>query len=96
MPSFSSVAVDFTDGDTFKRFSINAIDVKASSIILPSCQRTVSDAGELNDNGWTFHPCVRNVYAGGFDVDVVALNMGEPVINNDSPNELVQLNFVIY
>lgn len=91
------IAVDFTDGDTYKRFSVAAIDVTATSNILCSCIRP-SDLPETTDPGWTFHPTVVNIYAGGFDVAIDVMCAGEPasLTGENNLNETVWLIFTIF
>lgn len=96
MAVYEREALDFTDGDTSKRFSVFAADVLATSQIAVNCQRP-ADLSEASDAGFTYHATVVNVYAGGFDVQVDAFCLGEPASQTgDFPNELVTLNFVIY
>lgn len=95
MAEYEKEALDFTDGDTFKRFSVNSVDCLATSVVGVSCQRGTF-VTEQDDHGWTFHPTVVNVYAGGFDVNVTALVMGEPPIASEGPNELVTLAYTLY
>lgn len=85
--------LDFTDGDTFKRFTIQNGDVIPSSVINCGTQRAT--VAEVDDQGWSFHPTIVSVGTGTFDVNVAALVLGEPPINGEGPNETVSLVYGI-
>lgn len=86
--------LDFTDGDTAKRFTITSPDILPGSLIsVPTIQRANTE--EVDDQGWSYHASVSKVVAGSFDVNVCALMLGEPPINDEYPNEQVNLIWTI-
>lgn len=94
MPEFSVQALDFTDGDTFKRFTVAAKDVTSQSAIAVSCQR--QPVADVDDYGWVFLPTVASIGAGTFDVTVVARVGDADAQAGEFPNEIVFLNFILY
>lgn len=87
------VPLDFTDGDTSKRFTVTSPDIAPTSIIDVSIQRGV--IADADDWGWGFAATVVNVVAGSFDVNVSANVWGEPAVNDEAPNEQVTLLYSI-
>lgn len=91
--STSSQPLDFTDGDTLKRFTIADASIEATAQITPSCQR--QQVAAIDDPGWTFIPNVLQVRAGGFDVQVAAFSGDAVAAAGEYPNEIVTLNYII-
>lgn len=83
--------LSFADGDTYKRFTITDASVSASTP--PFCQIVRDTVSDDDDAGWHFDVCVVSVAAGTFDVTVTATVLGEPPVDNESPNEVVTLAY---
>lgn len=87
-------ALDFTNGDSYQRFTITDANVTAHSKVIVSVQ--CLDVLTANDLGWVFIPNIVSVADGSFDVKVQALPVdGTPDPNNDFPNEQVTLIYQI-
>lgn len=86
--------LDFTDGDTFKRFTITDTDCTPRSRVTCSVERL--NVANVDDPGWTYHANVVLVDTGRFDVNVSAIGPDAfPPPNNDFPNETVTLRYSI-
>lgn len=91
--STSSAPLDFTDGDTAKRFTITDATIEATSQLHVSIHRLqVADA---DDYGWIFVANVLQVRAGSFDVKVVAMADEADGAAGEFPNETVSLTYLI-
>jgi hypothetical protein len=89
----STASLDFTDGDTAKRFTVTDANVGATNVIQCSIRR--ADIADVDDPGWIYVPNVVKVAAGSFDVLVVAfMRDGLPGVN-EFPNETVVLSYSI-
>ena len=91
----SSVAVAFTDNDTFRRVTVTDALVTATSNILVSIQRadTASDSVDL---GHMYFANVVNRTAGtSFEVDIVCLDWGLGDATESPPNETIRLCYLI-
>jgi len=91
----SSVAVAFTDSDTFRRVTVADTLVTATSNILVSIQRadTASDSADL---GHMYFANVVNRTAGtSFEVDIVCLDWGLSDATESPPNETIRLCYLI-
>lgn len=89
----SSLPLDFTDGDTFKRFTIVDSFVTIYSHILPSVRRaTIAD---VDDPGWIYDVNVVSQTAGSFDV-LISVTAGDaPAAPGEFPNETVTLTYLL-
>lgn len=88
----TSAALAFTDGDTFKRFTIADAAVTSTSKIVGSITRpTVTDA---NDLGWTYLHTIVSRGAGTFDLLVSVFDWNSPA-EAEGPIETVTFNYVL-
>lgn len=84
--------LDFTNGDTFRRFTITNAAVTAQSDIHVSIRK--HEVADKDDVGWTYVPNVVSVINGSFDVSVAALVMNAEPSSNEYPNETVSLVYL--
>lgn len=91
--SSGSSPLDFTDGDTLKRFTITDVQIEATSQLHLGIDR--QQVADVDDPGWIFVPNVLQVRAGGFDVLVAALSGDAIAAANEFPNEIVTLTYLI-
>lgn len=91
--STSSASLDFTDGDTAKRFTITDAMVEATSQLHVSIHRI--QVADVDDYGWVFVANVLQVRSGSFDVKVVALAEDAIAAAGEFPNETVALSYLI-
>lgn len=91
--STSGTALDFTDGDTLKRFTITDASIAGSEQISVSIQR--QQIADADDTGWIFIPNLLQVRPGSFDVLVAALSGDGIAGANEFPNEIVTMNYII-
>lgn len=89
----SGYPLDFTDGDTLKRFTVTDPAVAAGSAILVSIRR--QETADVNDPGWIYVPNVMQVRAGSFDVLVAALSGDAIAAPGEFPNELASLVYLV-
>lgn len=88
-----AVALDFTDGDTLKRFTVTDSFVNQYTHIVCSVRR--ADIADVDDPGWIYTPNVVTVTTGSFDVLVSAVP-GDTIPGvNEFPNETVTLLYQI-
>lgn len=92
--SQKTASLDFTDGDTFKRFTITDGSVAAASTVGCSIRR--SNIADVDDPGWIFVPNVVTVAAGSFDVTVAVLSGDGLVSPGEFPNETVTLIYHVF
>lgn len=91
--SSGSAPLDFTDGDTLKRFTVTDVQIEATAQV--HCQVQRLQVADVADPGWIFVPNVLQIRAGGFDVLVAALS-GDGIAGvNEFPNEVATLNYLI-
>lgn len=89
-----SAALDFTDGDTDKRFTITDPDVGAATTP-PNVSIARQTIADVNDPEWIYVANVVNVVNGSFDVRVIAF-LGDAVAPvNAFPSETVTLVYSI-
>lgn len=89
----TTAPLDFTDGDTLKRFTITNGRVRATEPApLVSVRRL--DVPDVDDRGWVYVANVVSVANGSFDV-LVAAFMGDGVPGpGEFPNELASLVYL--
>lgn len=92
-PSLRTASLDFTDGDTLKRFTVTDGKVTAASVIHPSITRAA--IADVDDPGWSYTPNVVTVAAGSFDVLVSVLAGDAPAAAGEYPNETVTLTYSV-
>lgn len=93
MPLTRGGPLDFTDGDNFKRVTITDPTANPRSIILAGIER--NDVTDSDDGGWVFAANVVSRGEGSFEVNVAAFVLGDVPINDEGPNELVDLVYLI-
>lgn len=91
--SSSSQPLDFTDGDTQKRFTITDTSIEGTELITPSVQR--QQVADADDYGWAFTANVLQVRRGSFDILVTALAGDAIAAAGEYPNETVTLNYIV-
>lgn len=91
-----SASLDFSDGDTLKRFTITDPGVPAGATIIPAIQRSAALA-DVDDPGWIYIPNVVTVNpnGGSFDVLVAALAGDSIAGRNEFPKEVITLTYII-
>lgn len=90
--TITAASLSFTNGDTFKRFTIADATATATSKIVGSITRpTVTDA---NDLGWTYLHTIVSRGAGTFDLVVAVFDWNQPA-GQTRPNETVIFHYVI-
>jgi len=92
--SSGAAALDFTDGDTLKRFTIADAQVQQSSRISVTIQRS-SVLADQDDPGWIYVPNVLSVGSATFDVLVAVLSGDGLAAANEFPNEVITLTYII-
>lgn len=92
-PRFSSFELDFTDGDTLKRFTVTDPDVVPPNEVICSIRKR--DTADVDDSGWVYIPNVISVSRGSFDVLVAALSGDTPQAAGEFPNETVRLVYTL-
>lgn len=90
----STAPLDFTDGDTLKRFTITDANVSTTAQpMLQSVRRqTIAD---VDDPGWIYTANVVGIRNGSFDVLVNALMGDAPAGPGEFPNETASLVYTI-
>lgn len=91
--SSSSQPLDFTDGDTQKRFTIVDSSLEGTELITPSIQR--QQVADVDDYGWSFIANICQVRRGSFDVLVTAQSGDANIQAGEYPNEIITLNYII-
>ena len=92
--SISSVAIDFTNGDTLRRVTVTDAAVSATSKIIGTIRRpdTTDDSA---DRGYIYLVNVVRVATGAFDVLLSCLGWGFDDPTANPPNETVQFYYQI-
>lgn len=85
--------IDFTDGSNFQRATITEPACTPRSDIVVSVTRT--DVADADDAGWVYVANVVTRQVGSFDVNVCAFVMGAEPINDEGPNEIVALTYIL-
>jgi hypothetical protein len=92
--TFTSTNLAFTDGDTFKRFTISDAGVSATSKIIGSIVRP-SSASDSADRGYLYTFDVVNRGSGTFDLLVSAHDGAYGDCTDNPPNETVQFHYIV-
>ena len=90
----STVAVAFTDGDTYRRVTVTDANVLATSNILCTVRRP-NTANDSDDLGYIYTATVSRVGTGSFDVNIAALGWGMDDPTLKPPSETVTLTYLI-
>jgi hypothetical protein len=91
--ALASASLDFTDGDTFKRFTVTDTNVATTSLILVGVRR--ANVEDVDDYGWQFTANVVKIAAGSFDVNVSALVQDGIPAPGEWPSETVTLVYSV-
>lgn len=92
--SISRVSVDFTDGDTAKRVSVSDATITATDKILVTVRRP-DMVDDSEDSGHIYITNIVRIYAGGFDVRIVALDLSGMDPTEQPPNETIELQYQV-
>lgn len=90
---WSTATLDFTDGDTLKRFTIIDADCNAASDV--QCSIRTTNTADQDDQTWVYVPNVKSATAGSFDVLVAAFSGEGPAAAGEFPNEIVRLVYTL-
>lgn len=83
--------LSFTDGDTFKRFTITDANVTTLGP-RPICSVVRDYVADVDDYGWSFTVTpIAPTANGSFDVTVTAQAWDRPALAGEYPNETVTL-----
>lgn len=92
--SWATASLDFTNGDTLKRFTITDAAAGTTSHILAVIERPNTSADSA-DRGYIYHVNIVNRAAGSFDVLVNVLGWGFDDPDLNPPNETVTLVYAL-
>lgn len=94
--STGTASLDFSDGDTLKRFTIVDAQVQPNSYILPGIQRSAADA-DVDDQGWVYNAntVAINPLGGAFDVLVNVMSGESVMAPGEYPGEVVTLVYAV-
>lgn len=92
--SISRTSVAFTDGDCAKRVSVADAAITATDKILVTVRRPDMD-DDSADSGHIYITNIVRVYAGGFDVRIVALDLSGEDTTAQPPNETIELQYQV-
>lgn len=88
----NTAPLDFTDGDTLKRFTITDAQVSTTR---PAPQLSIyrQNVAAVDDAGWVYVVNGMSIANGSFDVLVAALSGDGVAAANEFPNEIVTLAY---
>src|SRR6185437_14624248 len=92
--AWSTASLDFTNGDTLKRFTVSDAAAGTSSHILAMIERP-NTATDSADRGYIYQVNVVNRAAGSFDVLVNVLGWGFDDPDLNPPDETVTLVYAL-
>lgn len=92
--AISTASVPFTDGDVAKRVSVADAGITATDKIIVTVRRP-NLADDSEDGGFIYVTNVVRIYAGGFDVRIVALDLSGTDTTEYPPNETITLCYQV-
>lgn len=88
----SAASLSFTNGDTFKRFTVTDAAVTSTSKIVGTITRP--NVADSDDPGWTYLHTVVSRATGSFDLLVAVFDWNDPA-GVSRPNETVTFSYVL-